>query len=210
MPRQISGRPDGSNPLIYTGSVPNMITAPRRPTVQDGLNWPLGYWWIIPKDDTFTTGEVWTLVSVAQSVATWKKLAAHNIIPPITGSWTPSLNFGGSSTGITYVTQQGFYSQIENLVFISMTIGLSNKGSSTGVVTITGLPVSAGSNDPVFTYPVYTNQITYTGTSIVAYQNSNMIELFSTQSTTGVVTQLTDANFVNASTLILSGSYLVV
>ena len=74
MRRQISGRPDGSNPLIYTGSVPNMVTMPRRPTVQDGINWPLGYWWIIPKDLTFTTGEVWILVSVANAIATWKKL----------------------------------------------------------------------------------------------------------------------------------------
>lgn len=74
MPRQISGRPDGSNPLIYTGSVPNMVTMNRRPSVQDGINWPLGYWWIIPKDTTFTTGEVWILVSVAQSIATWKRL----------------------------------------------------------------------------------------------------------------------------------------
>lgn len=74
MRRQISGKPDGSNPLIYTGSVPNMVTMPRRPTVQDGLNWQLGYWWVIPKDDTFTTGEVWILVSVANAIATWKKL----------------------------------------------------------------------------------------------------------------------------------------
>lgn len=74
MRRQISGKPDGSNPLIYTGSVPNMVTMPRRPTIQDGINWPLGYWWVIPKDDTFTTGEIWILVSVANAIATWKKL----------------------------------------------------------------------------------------------------------------------------------------
>lgn len=74
MPRQIPNRPDGTNPLIYTGTVPSMSLMNRRPTVQDGFSWDLGYWWIIPKDTTFTTGEVWVLVSKADNINTWKKL----------------------------------------------------------------------------------------------------------------------------------------
>lgn len=72
--RQMISRPDGTNPLIYTGSVPSMTLMTRRPTVQDGFSWPLGYWWIIPKDDTYTTGEIWILVSKADNINVWKKL----------------------------------------------------------------------------------------------------------------------------------------
>ena len=55
-------------------------------------------------------------------------------------SWTPVLAFGGGSTGITYSTQEGYYSRIGNIVWYSVFIVLTNKGSSTGINTITGLP----------------------------------------------------------------------
>ena len=63
---------------------------------------------------------------------------------PVT-SWTPNIQINGSSTGITYTTQLGTYQVIGNMVYISFSIALSNKGSSTGSVTISNLPVSAGS-----------------------------------------------------------------
>lgn len=72
--RQSPGGINGSNPLIYQGSTPNMVTINRRPTVQDGFSWPIGMWWIIPIDTTFATGEVWTLVSKSEGINTWKKL----------------------------------------------------------------------------------------------------------------------------------------
>lgn len=99
MRRQISGKPDGSNPLIYTGSVPNMVTMPRRPTIQDGINWPLGYWWVIPKRDDAPTEEVWILMSVAQGIAVWKRLGGTSsgtavnkmyLTTPGSGTYTPT------------------------------------------------------------------------------------------------------------------------
>lgn len=72
--RQSPGGINGVNPLIYQGNQPNMVTFNRRPTIQDGFSWPIGMWWIIPITDTFTTGEVWTLVSKADGINTWKKL----------------------------------------------------------------------------------------------------------------------------------------
>lgn len=79
--RQGPGGINGSNPLIYTGSTPNMVTFDRRPTVQDGFSWPIGMWWIIPIDDTFTTGEVWTLVSKSENINRWKRLRGSGIGP---------------------------------------------------------------------------------------------------------------------------------
>lgn len=90
--RQSPGGINGSNPLIYQGSTPNMVTYNRRPTVQDGFSWPIGMWWIVPKQDTSPSEEVWTLVSKADGINTWKRL-------------------GGSSSGSfikkTYLTTPG-------------------------------------------------------------------------------------------------------
>lgn len=53
-------------------------------------------------------------------------------------SFTPTLSFGGGSTGITYGTQVGVYLQLGKLVYIYGQIILTNKGSSTGKVRING------------------------------------------------------------------------
>ena len=59
------------------------------------------------------------------------------------GTWTPTLEFGNSSTGITYTTQAGFYTKIGRLVTFSFRIDLSSKGSATGNAAIDGLPFTA-------------------------------------------------------------------
>lgn len=59
------------------------------------------------------------------------------------GSWTPALNFGGSTTGITYTTQVGRYIKVGSLVTVWATFILSDNGSAAGACTITGLPYAA-------------------------------------------------------------------
>lgn len=56
------------------------------------------------------------------------------------GSWTPALNFGGATTGITYVTQVGRYFKVGNLVQLWGRIQISSDGTAIGNATITGLP----------------------------------------------------------------------
>lgn len=51
-------------------------------------------------------------------------------------SFTPTLKFGGNSTGITYGTQSGKYWRIGNQVFYSFRIILTSKGSSTGAASV--------------------------------------------------------------------------
>lgn len=100
---QRPGAPNPLNPLGYVGTSPNMTVRNRRPTPMDGLLSPLGSWWIVPIDDTFKTGEVWVLVSVAEGIATWKRLRGSGIGPVTdftvnkiylttagSGSYTPS------------------------------------------------------------------------------------------------------------------------
>lgn len=56
------------------------------------------------------------------------------------GTWTPTLTFGGSAVGITYGTRVGTYVKIGKLVYITCTITLTSKGSSTGSAFVEGLP----------------------------------------------------------------------
>ena len=57
------------------------------------------------------------------------------------GTWTPQIDFGGGNTGITYSGNPvGRYTKIGRMVYLSFSIQLSNKGSSTGGVTVLGAP----------------------------------------------------------------------
>lgn len=56
------------------------------------------------------------------------------------GAWTPSLTFGAASTGITYSLQTGSYLRIGDLVFATLELTLSSKGTSVGTAVISGLP----------------------------------------------------------------------
>ncbi|MEP7454310.1 hypothetical protein [Phyllobacterium sp. SB3] len=60
------------------------------------------------------------------------------------GTWTPVVQFGGVSTGITYNTQTGEYQKIGKWVYLSFIIILTNKGAATGSMLITGLPFTIG------------------------------------------------------------------
>ena len=61
------------------------------------------------------------------------------------GTWTPSVTFGGGSTGQTG-TFAGFYTKTGNQVFATALINLTNKGSSTGTMGIAGLPFTSNSD----------------------------------------------------------------
>jgi hypothetical protein len=83
------------------------------------------------------------------------------------GTFTPVILFGGGNTGMTYGSQIGRYTKIGNRVYFSIYIFPTNKGSSTGAVTISGLPFTsegtAGNASAVsvflqtFTFGVSTN-----------------------------------------------------
>ena len=64
-------------------------------------------------------------------------------------TWTPGVSFGGGTTGITYTTQTGTYTRIGSMVTVYGNITLSNNGSSTGIMRVTGLPFTSSSDgDP--------------------------------------------------------------
>ena len=123
------------------------------------------------------------------------------------GEWTIGLAFGGGTTGITYSLQTGAYTKIGRLVTVSGDLRLKSKGSSTGNVTITGLPFVTGQGAtravgiPMFNGITFTGQLTLYNTAAA----STLTLAYTTEA--GAQTVLTDANFTDTSVLIFTLTY---
>ena len=126
------------------------------------------------------------------------------------GNWTMGVSFGGGTTGITYVYNLGYYTKIGNVVTVSGFLYLSSKGSSVGVVKLTGLPFTVVNNragDVAFS--VYFAGISF----------ANQCQAYSIQNTTtvtinevteaGVQTNLTNVNFSDTGWIMVNAVYRV-
>ena len=138
--------------------------------------------------------------------------ASNNIIEVSqTQSFTPTLQFGGASTGITYSLQTAEFTLIGNVLFFAINLVLSSKGSATGGATISGLPLVIANN--VSAFPMYTVNVT-TSANATLYANgssisTNTLILFAVQTSVPSSVQLTDTNFANNSAIILQGLYFI-
>lgn len=61
------------------------------------------------------------------------------------GTWTPTITFGGATTGQVYAVQVGVYTKIGNTVIAVANCQLSTTGSATGNMGMSGLPFAANS-----------------------------------------------------------------
>ena len=116
------------------------------------------------------------------------------------GSWTPDLQFGGAKVALTYSTNNGYYVKIGQLVYATAIFNLSNKGTSTGIASIAGLPFttanltgcrSAGS------WGYYEGMSSITSPAVQVGTNTTAMELYNNGA--AATTELTNANFNNAS-----------
>lgn len=127
------------------------------------------------------------------------------------GTWTPGIDFGGGTTGITYTTQSGEYTQIGNMILFQCTVTLSNKGSSTGSAHLTGLPVAGGSNFASNAFSInYFSGITLSASNtLMAAQGVNSSTTMSLVQTNiaSATAALTNTNFSNTSSFSFSGVY---
>lgn len=73
----------------------------------------------------------------------------------VIGSFVPSLLLGGAAVGMTYSIQQGFYTQIGDIVHFTYYIAINALGSSTGAATISGFPTT-GPNGAFYANMVHT------------------------------------------------------
>lgn len=150
-----------------------------------------------------TTGANTMLISTSANVVTTTSFIAAT-------SYTPVLAFGGASTGITYGTQIGRYTQIGNMVTFSFDITLTSKGSSTGNATVS-LPVAAAAAMPTVEIFLLALTITTTGTytslDISASGTTGLV--VQVAATTGTAAAVADTAFNNTSVLRGTGSYWV-
>ncbi len=124
-----------------------------------------------------------------------------------TGTWTASLTFGGASTGITYTGQTMNYVKTGSTVTSTVDLTLTNKGSSTGVAEITGLPFGVGASEITlgcFQYAANMSGLTSTPVALpeVGTSKISMFQFGATGSS-----QLDNTNFTNTSRIILSIVY---
>jgi hypothetical protein len=126
------------------------------------------------------------------------------------GTWTMGIAFGGASVGVTTSSNTGTYTKIGRQVTVSGYLVLTSKGSSTGSAKLTGLPFTVGAGVQNFApASVRTEDISF----------ANQIQTFAAPSTTnidfeevteaGLVSTLTNADFTNNSTAMVSATYFV-
>lgn len=119
-------------------------------------------------------------------------------------SWTPVLAFGGASSGIAYSTQVGRYLRIGSFAFFMGTIVLTNKGTSTGSATITGLTAIPQQGVIGVRINVNTalNMPGLTDEPVLSISGGT-VSMKISAITTGA--PLTDSNFSNSTNLFFSG-----
>ena len=116
-------------------------------------------------------------------------------------SWTPTLGFGGSSTGITYATQTGFAIKIGRIVYMAFDLALTSKGAQAGQAIVSGLPYAINASLPVNgsnAGPCYTSNLTYaSGSIMIGYIPGGSTMNFLNNVTATGVTALSNTAFAN-------------
>lgn len=149
-------------------------------------------------------GSLKTFTGTAANVA-----ASGNVTP-----WTPGIAFGGGTTGIVYAFQSGFYDAMtmpNGTVKVTAwgSIGLSNKGSSTGNLTITGFPVNSGGNGTSYGAALQQQNIsTVSGAQLwMSMSASNSTAVVQYMSNATAINNVTNAALANNSILIFTITY---
>ncbi len=112
------------------------------------------------------------------------------------GTWTPVIAFGGASAGVTYLSQSGTVLKIGRFVIAVGRISLSSKGSSTGPVSITGLPYTNSASIPGSSVGFRSNYVGLTG-DLNALVVSGAASILLYQATATGQSAITDANISN-------------
>lgn len=129
----------------------------------------------------------------------------------VTGTFTPVLRFGGASTGITYSTRTGYYNVVGNVVFIAIFIVLSSKGSSTGLATVSGIPITSAAAPLIQKLPMFGTTVgpTMTAGNTVYQANIAASTAILDLQDYGSVSNnnLTDTEFANNTSFLVQGFY---
>jgi hypothetical protein len=125
------------------------------------------------------------------------------------GTWTPTLAFGGGSTGIVYGGRVGNYIKVGSLITAQCAVDITNKGSSTGSASVSGFP-----------FTVSGTFITIIGSQLVSWTGAGPCQLLLSSGTTASFygipngvglgwTALTNTDFANTSQFYFTMVYKV-
>lgn len=130
----------------------------------------------------------------------------------VEGTFTPTIAFGGASVGVVYTTQYGAYTRIGNRVLFDMIVQISAKGTSTGALTINGLPISnaSGQSTPVAIFMTNTTSgVADQFAQGLIFAGATSCAVFKFAAGAVSESQFTDADVGSAFRVRLSGHYIV-
>ena len=122
----------------------------------------------------------------------------------ISGTWTPVIKVGGSTTGVSYPaasTRYGSYWIFGNLLFFIAEVGFVVSGVS-GDITLEGFPVATSSSRPYSAFPIAQHQFDFPSGAVGAFV------LMPGESTVGSLRfSKDDAAWINLTTSHLSSTW---
>lgn len=121
--------------------------------------------------------------------------------------FVPALTLGGLSTGITYGTRYGYSVKIGGLVWFSLELNLTSKGTATGQAILTGLPYAASRQYSAAPVGYYSNLVMTAGTDLAptALVTGGNVNLYMQRVNSNAL--MMDTMFSATSRLIISGCY---
>jgi parallel beta-helix repeat protein len=123
------------------------------------------------------------------------------------GSFTPTVLTGGAAAGRTYSIQNGSYRVNGNRVEFNLVVALSAVGSSTGTLTIGGLPFASKASGAFAACSIVTSDVSWTTSpGALVINNESQVRIYG-QSSGGSANALTDVNLSATSTFYISGAY---
>lgn len=123
-------------------------------------------------------------------------------------TFTPALQFGGASTGLTTSAANGKYRRIDGKVTGEIELILTAKGSSTGSATVSGLPIasSASSFRNIVNSPLYFNMASISG-GIFGRVDAGGTTINLSTGGAAAHTDVTEAMFTDTTNLYLAFEY---
>jgi hypothetical protein len=124
------------------------------------------------------------------------------------GTWTPTVRFSGNSVGVAG-TLEGTYVKIGRAVTLSCSITLTSKGSSTGGVTIGGLPFTSESSNGNQAPAAIGRIINISFADMMHAHNNAASDIIYLQETSnaGTLSNIDNTNFTDTSSLKLNVTY---
>jgi len=127
------------------------------------------------------------------------------------GTFVPKFAFGGGSSGQSYAKRVGFYTKVGRMVYFTLRLEFSARGSSTGAITIEDLPfttlsTSDSESGAYVSFVDASSNFDTNNLTLVLDTNGTTIRVRRVNS--GTSGEFAASDFGNSSQMIVSGTYM--